>query len=196
MMVPDAEDCYSSRSSAFRESRHATQGRRGPDSVHGGARALTNRGMMQAIERSVVRAGSLRRWCSESEDRVPVGREVRWPHREGDSVVGELDEPRELFVVQRRVRANDPDRRPGSRLRALEVFFGDVGHLPISLPVLLKGAANRAVLEGIIDVADAVRHDDCADGPRADASRAAPESSLRAALLSEERSQGGPGPGA
>src|SRR5207249_5605250 len=45
--------------------------------------------------------------------------------------------------------------------------------------------------ERIIDVADAVRHDDGADGPRADASRAAPESSFRAARLSEKRSNRG-----
>src|SRR5437667_11165928 len=90
------------------------------------------------------------------------------PHREGDPVVGELDEPGELFVIQGRVRSEDANRRPGSRLRTLEVFLGDVGHLAKSFAVPADGSANRPVLEWVVDVAVAVGHDAGLDCPGAD----------------------------
>src|SRR3989442_13434359 len=77
-----------------------------------------------------------------------------------------------------------------------QIFVGDVVHLPKSGPVFPKGPADRPVHEWIVHIAHAVRHDDCADRPWADAGRAAPESPFRPARRPEERTDGRAGPGA
>src|SRR2546425_6969012 len=102
-------------SGPVRESWHTAEGRRGPNAVHSGPCDLANCGMMQDIEGPVVQARSFRRSRREPEDCVPIGRQVGRSHREGDSIVGELDEPCELFVIQRRVGSEYANRRPGSR---------------------------------------------------------------------------------
>src|SRR5437667_3473969 len=105
-----------------RKSWHAAEGPGGSYTIHSGACHLSHRGVMQDVECTVVDARPPRHSCRESKARVPVGRHMCRPHREGEPVVGELDEPGELFVIQGRVRAEDANRRPGSRLRTLEVF--------------------------------------------------------------------------
>src|SRR6266540_475334 len=86
--------------SAVPETRHAAERLRGPHAVHGSPGNLPHGDMMEDVESAIVDPMRRPRPRREAEDRVAVRRHVRRAHREGDAVVGQLDETGELLVVE------------------------------------------------------------------------------------------------
>src|SRR2546425_10483566 len=68
--------------------------------------------------------------------------------------------------------------------------MGAVSLPPIAVPASGRVPADRTILERIVHIAPAVRHDDRSNGPRADSGCAAPESPFRPARWPEERPHG------
>src|SRR5207248_10032886 len=60
-------------------------------------------------------------------------------------------------------------------------------HLEETFPLLAARPPNRPILEQVVDVADAVRHDDGSDRPRPNLRGTAPEPAFRPAFRPEER---------
>src|SRR2546426_12785122 len=168
------------------ETRHAAEGLCRHDGVHRRSCDFTYGDMMQRIEGAVVKSSTFRPSCREAQDRVPVRRHVSGPHGEGNPIVCEFDETCELFVVEGRIRADGTDRRAEASRGTLQILSEHIVHLEEPLSTFLSSSADRAALEGIVYVADAVRHHDRTDGPWAHPRGAAAQSAFRPAGSTEE----------
>src|SRR5207247_8803421 len=80
----------------------------------------------------------------------------------------QLHEPGELLMIEGRVRPDDTDRRPETRGGATDIVPDHVVHLKETFFFLAARPPDRPILERVVDVANAVRHDDGSDGPGPD----------------------------
>src|SRR5205823_13034043 len=88
------------------------------------------------------------------------------------------------------VRPDHADRRPETRGGATDIVPDHVVHLEETFSLLAARPPDRPILERVVDVADAVRHDDGSDGPGPDVRGTASEPALGPAFRSEERPDG------
>src|SRR5438309_3896707 len=75
----------------------------------------------------------------------------------------QLHEPGELLMIEGRVRPDDTDRRPETRGGATDIVPDHVVHLKETFFFLAARPPDRPILERVVDVANAVRHDDGSD---------------------------------
>src|SRR5438552_17379642 len=99
----------------------------------------------------------------------------------------QLHEPGDLLMIEACVRPDPADRRPETRGGATDIVPDHVVHLEETFSLLAARPPDRPILERVVDVADAVRHDDGSDGPGPDVRGTAPEPAFRPAFRSEER---------
>src|SRR3989440_8717547 len=172
------------------EARDAPEALRRHYGVHDGLGDLADRDVMQGIESAIIESSTIRLSSREAQDRVSIRRHVSGPHCEGDPVVGEFDEARELLVIEWGIRAHRSDRRAEAGRGTFHVLPEDIVHLEEPFPSLISGPSDHPVLERIVHVADAVRHHDGTDRPRPHLRGTAPQTSFGPTLGPEKGPDG------